>query len=29
MATTIVILEYAKEDMQAIDEGRLIFPDLS
>jgi hypothetical protein len=29
MGTMIVILEYAKEDMQAIDKGRLIFPDLS
>jgi len=29
MGTTIAILEYAKEDVQAIDEGRLIFPDLS
>jgi hypothetical protein len=29
MGTTIAILEYVKEDVQAIDKGRLIFPDLS
>jgi hypothetical protein len=29
MGTTITILEYAKEDVQAIDKERLIFPDLS